>query len=67
MDWKVVIVELEGAGLTQREIAGKAGCSQPYVSQLKSGARKKPEFDIGRALVELHRTIKRPKREARAA
>lgn len=55
MDWKSVIGELEASGLTQKEIADRVGCSQPYVSQLKSGARKKPEFETGQALVDLHR------------
>lgn len=65
MDWKLVIGDLEDSGLTQREIAEKAGCSQPYVSQLKSGARKKPKFDVGRALVDLHSTIK-PRRNRKS-
>lgn len=68
MDWKAVISALEGAGLTQSEIAEKAGCSQPYVSQLKSGARKSPDFEVGRALVDMHAKLpKRRRREARAA
>lgn len=55
MDWKTLITELEAAGLTQKEIAERARCSQPYVSQLKSGARRSPEFDIGNAIVALHK------------
>jgi transcriptional regulator with XRE-family HTH domain len=67
MDWKVVITDLEGAGLTQSAIAEKAGCSQPYVSQLKSGARKSPDFEVGKALVDNGLPKKRGRREARAA
>jgi predicted transcriptional regulator len=63
MNWNALITELEGVGLTQKEIAEHVGCSQPYVSQLKSGARKSPEFDIGNAMVKLHRD----RVEARAA
>lgn len=62
MDWSALITQIEDSGLTQKEIAIAIGCSQPYVSQLKSGQRKGPDFTIGQALVELHRN-----REKRAA
>jgi hypothetical protein len=62
MEWSVVITELEAAGLSQKEIAAEAGCSQPYVSQLKTGRRSRcRDFEIGRRLVELHQR-KRPDR-----
>ena len=69
MDWKALIVDLEAAGLTQKEIAGQVGCSQPYVSQLKKGVRKNPDFGVGRALVDLHRRLPKARKrtEARAA
>lgn len=53
MDWSKVISELEDSGLTQTEIAEGAGCSQPYISQLKTGARKKCDYATGDALVKL--------------
>lgn len=53
MDWTALISALEATGLTQKEIAEGAGCSQPYISQLKAGHRKGPEFSIGQALVEM--------------
>jgi transcriptional regulator with XRE-family HTH domain len=62
MDWKALIADLEGAGLTQKDIAEAAGCSQPYVSQLKAGQRRGPDYEIGKALVELHQQ-KRPDRK----
>lgn len=55
MDWKVLIEELEAAGLTQTDIADQSGCSQPYVSQLKSGTRRNPDFTRGQALITLHK------------
>jgi transcriptional regulator with XRE-family HTH domain len=55
MNWKTLIEELEARGLTQTDIAEQSGCSQPYVSQLKSGVRKNPDFTRGQALVELHK------------
>jgi transcriptional regulator with XRE-family HTH domain len=54
MDWTQIIGDLEDSGLTQKEIAERAGCSQPYVSQLKRGQRKSPDFQIGQALAQLH-------------
>lgn len=66
MDWKSLISELEAAGKTQAVIADKAGCSQPYISQLKSGARKRPEFTVGQALVEMQKKLPK-RREAKAA
>lgn len=65
MDWKTLIGELEAAGLTQKEIAEAAGCSQPYVSQLKTGERGGPSFEIGQALARLHKE-KRPSQEQAA-
>lgn len=71
MNWGKAISELEASGLTQSEIADTAGCSQAYISQLKTGARNSPDFDIGKAIVDLHegRCQKRKARpkEARAA
>lgn len=54
MDWMKLIDELEAAGFRQTEIAEKCGCSQAYVSQLKSGARLSPAFEIGSAIAALH-------------
>lgn len=67
MNWSALISELEARGLTQAEIANRAGCSQPYVSQLKAGARKRPHFEIGQALVAMHKQRKPKTREVRAS
>lgn len=72
MDWNSLISDLEGAGLTQKEVAKKAGCSQPYISQLKGGRRKGPDFIIGQALVDMHKKARpdlyaRGKRSAQKA
>lgn len=64
MDWKKVIAELEAEGLTQEEIAGKCHASQPYISQLKTGKRKRAGFDIGDALRALHKATLRKKSAA---
>lgn len=67
MDWPLLITDLEKSGLTQQEIAGKSGCTQPYVSQLKSGRRKRPDYQRGQALVDLHKKLCKPRKELRAA
>ena len=54
MNWGALITALEASGLTQNEIAKEVGCSQGYVSQLKTGARTNPPFDLGRGLERLH-------------
>lgn len=55
MNWPKVITDLELAGMTQTEIATECDCSQPYVSQLKSGLRKDPAFSVGAELAALHK------------
>lgn len=55
MDWKNLVSQLEHAGLTQKQIAEACRCAQPYISQIKTGARKVPGYRIGTALVDLHR------------
>lgn len=70
VDWKKVVADVEESGLTQNEIAELVGCSQPYISQLKTGVRKKVDFDIGRSLEKLHKDRcgrRRQTKEARAA
>lgn len=55
MNWTTLISELEQAGLTQKRIAEACRCAQPYISQIKTGARQVPGYRIGTALVDLHR------------
>ncbi|HYD66722.1 helix-turn-helix transcriptional regulator [Azospirillum sp.] len=41
----------EYRGLTQEQLAGKAGITKPYLSQLETGARN-PSIDTAKALAE---------------
>ena len=60
MDWKQIITDIKaGLGLTQVQIAAKVGCSQASISELESGKAKTPGFDLGAALVVLHKKAKR--------
>lgn len=63
MDWKKVIADLLDSGMTQVQIAAKCGVSQSSVSDLYRGASKKPSFEFGSKLMELHK----PRRRRQAA
>ena len=36
----------EAQGMTQRDLAGKAGVTQAYVAQLEGGTKKNPSLEI---------------------
>ncbi|WP_112692644.1 helix-turn-helix transcriptional regulator [Microvirgula sp. AG722] len=60
MDWKQLIKDLVGRGLTQNEIGRAADVSQPYISDLLNGRRRQPSWEIGDKLLRLsRRTTKR--------
>ena len=60
MDWKNLIQDLRDSGLTQNEIADKAGCSQAYISDLSNGKRgKSVSYEIGTRLRDLHKSTVR--------
>lgn len=61
MNWKHIIEQLSGLGLTQADIATKCGCTQAAISHLSTGQSKEPTYKIGSALQALL------KREQRAA
>lgn len=55
MDWKQLIVDLMGAGLTQVRIGELCGVAQSTISDLARGASASPSYDLGARLVGLHR------------
>jgi len=59
MDLKQLIEDLRSAGWTQAQIADRAGCSQPTISELASGVTGKrgPSFRIAAAIVALHQEV----------
>lgn len=60
MDWKIIITDIKsGLGLTQVQIAARIGCSQVTVSELENGKTRTPGYDIGSALMALHKKAKR--------
>lgn len=54
MDFRKIISELMGAGLTQCEIAERAQTSQTTVSELLCCAGKQPRYALGATLIALH-------------
>ena len=55
VDWKKVIADLVGAGLSQQEIAAACGVNQSSVSDLARGVTAEPKFEFGSKLQSLHR------------
>lgn len=55
MDWKIIIQELQAAGLTQHEIAEACETGQSHVSSLARGERLEPRWSLGERLLRLHR------------
>lgn len=63
MKWKELVAELSKAGLTQKQIADVAGCSQSCIAGLSSGKRGvRVSYEIGVALVRLHKRVFRSRR-----
>lgn len=54
MDWKSLITELMGAGLSQREIGEHIGLSQSAVSDLVRGRHAHISWERGQQLIALH-------------
>lgn len=65
MDWKSVVAELQGFGLTQPQIAAVCGCRQTTISALATGKTADPSHSLGEALRQL--LERRRDEKARAA
>ena len=59
MNWKSLISDLVASGLTQVQIAKKAGCTQASISDLANGHTENPAYSIGSALIALHKQATR--------
>lgn len=51
MNWKKLISDLIGVGLTQAEIAKATNCAQTTISELSRGINKDPRSSNGFALI----------------
>lgn len=59
VDWKKIIDELLERGLSEADIAARlraegVSISQASINRLKRGAIKRPNYDLGSALLRLH-------------
>ena len=60
MNWKQIITELNERGLSEHEIARRlkregVEITQASINRLKQEHIKQPRFDVGTALLQLHR------------
>lgn len=55
MDWKQLVLEIKGAGMTQEQIADFIGVSAGTLSELINGKIIEPRWSRGDALIALHR------------
>lgn len=52
--WQYILLDLKSIGITQEQIQKETGISQPFLSQLKTGKRKKLQYETGLKLTEFH-------------
>jgi predicted transcriptional regulator len=58
MDWKRIISDLKGRGLSEAKIAAMMGCStQSTIHRLYAGEILDPAYSTGAALLRLHRRM----------
>ena len=61
MDWKAIIKDLRGVGLSVETIAGEVGLSASAVREIVAGRTSEPRYAAGDRLVALHKTkVNRP-------
>lgn len=66
MNWQQMVIDINNAGYTLPEIARQVGAkSHGTITAIKSGATQSPSYDIGVALVSLHkRAMRKAARQA---
>ena len=53
-----IVQDLMAAGMSQKAISERVGCSQPYICDIANGkSGKRPGFEIGTKLTDLHREV----------
>jgi predicted transcriptional regulator len=60
MDWQRLVLDIQGAGLTQTEIAVRTESSQASISDLLRGKVRDPRWSLGERLRALHALQCRP-------
>lgn len=54
-----VVENLIRSGMTESEIAGRVGSSQPSINRIRNG-KQKPGYELGDALLKLSREVDTP-------
>lgn len=54
MDFQKIIAALMDAGITQQQIADRAGCTRPNIAAIKAGNVRQPSYAVGVKLLELY-------------
>ena len=57
MQWKDYIAAIVAKGLTQKQLADKAGCGQATISDIASGKTRDPRSSIGLALLSVGKRL----------
>ncbi|WP_037585845.1 helix-turn-helix domain-containing protein [Stenoxybacter acetivorans] len=59
MNWQKIIHDLENSGLRQYQIAKLSNCSQGTISFLSTGKQASVKYQIGEALLKLHKDLQK--------
>jgi len=57
MQWKDYIAAIADKGVSQSQLAKKAGCGQATISDLASGKTKEPRHSLGLALLSVGKRL----------
>lgn len=57
MQWKDYIAAITEKGLTQKQLAEKAGCGQATISDIASGKTRDPRSSIGLAILSVGKRL----------
>jgi hypothetical protein len=55
MDFRQIVTEIYATGLNDSEIAKIVRSTQPTITRLRNGVARKTSYELGTALVNLHR------------
>lgn len=63
MQWKDYVAEIINKGLSQSQLAKRAGCGQATISDLVSGRTQEPRYSLGVALMRIGKSqgVKTPR------
>ena len=62
MNFGEIIKEiLKSTGMTELQLAGKSGSTQPTINRIKHGGIVTPGYCVGKKLIEIHTEIRREK------